>query len=102
MTPSRLLPSPGRRSAPRERFSTMEIPVKRFLKLGVITMGLVVVASSFIHPYGPVKTAQSSAPLMAGAGELPKSLEFWNGLARIATLSARNGHGTAIWRRYHG
>ena len=46
----------------------MEIPVKRFLKLGVITMGLVVVASSFIHPYGPVKTAQSSAPLMAGAG----------------------------------
>jgi hypothetical protein len=46
----------------------MEIPVKRFLKLGVITMGLAVVASSFIHPYGPVKTARSSAPLMAGAG----------------------------------
>jgi hypothetical protein len=45
-----------------------EIPVKRFLKLGVITAGLAVVASSFIHPYGPVKTARSSAPLMAGAG----------------------------------
>jgi hypothetical protein len=41
--------------------------MKRFLKSGVITMGLAVVASSFIHPYGPVKAARSTAPLIAGA-----------------------------------
>jgi hypothetical protein len=41
--------------------------VKRLLKLGVITMGLAVVASSFVHPYGPVKTTRSSGPLIAGA-----------------------------------
>jgi hypothetical protein len=42
--------------------------VKRFLRFGVVPMGLAVVASSFIHPDGPVKTTRSSAPLIAGAG----------------------------------
>jgi hypothetical protein len=41
--------------------------VKRFLKIGVIAIGLAVVASSFIHPHGPVKTTRSNAPLIAGA-----------------------------------
>jgi hypothetical protein len=42
--------------------------VKRFLRFSAVPMGLAVVASSFIHPFGPVKTTRSSDPLMAGAG----------------------------------
>src|ERR1700759_1058326 len=41
--------------------------MKRFLKSGVITMGLAVVASSFIHPYGPVKAAPLKGPPITSA-----------------------------------
>jgi Haem-binding domain len=46
--------------------------VKRFLRLCVIPIGLAVGASSFIHPYGPVKTTRSNASLIAGAAATPE------------------------------
>src|SRR5689334_4306754 len=45
----------------------MEIPVRFFLKLCSVAIGLLALASVFVHPYGSVKSQRSDAPLLTGA-----------------------------------
>jgi hypothetical protein len=59
--------------------------VKRFLRFSAIAMCLAVVASSFIHPHGPVKMARSSAPLLEGSGATSE-------VTRVFEQSCQNCH----------
>jgi hypothetical protein len=45
--------------------------VKTVLRSSVIAMGLLGVAASFVHPFGPVKGQRSTGPLLAGAETNP-------------------------------
>jgi hypothetical protein len=63
----------------------MEIPVRFFLKLCSVAIGLLALASVFVHPYGSVKSQRSDAPLLTGA---EAKLE----ITRIFERSCQNCH----------
>src|ERR1700688_5069874 len=59
--------------------------MKLFFRLGLIAIGLLALASCVIHPYGPVRSARSSAPLLARAEASPV-------VTRIFERSCQNCH----------
>jgi hypothetical protein len=64
----------------------MEIFVNTILfKAGVAAIGLLGIASAFIHPFGRVKAQRSNGPLFAGAETTPE-------LTRVFERSCQNCH----------
>jgi len=59
--------------------------MRLILKLTVVAMTLLTIASGIIHPYGPVKTTRSGAPLLTGTA-------IDSDVARILERSCGNCH----------
>ncbi len=59
--------------------------MRLILKLAVVAMALLTIASALIHPYGPVKGPRSHAPLLTGA-------EANSDVTRILEWSCGNCH----------
>jgi hypothetical protein len=71
--------------------------MKSFHKMGLAAAPLLVLGSSFVHPYGQIRQERSSGALLVEAEAPPKSLASSSALVRIATRNERNGRGTATW-----
>jgi hypothetical protein len=62
-----------------------EVSVKVALRLTLAAIGLLAVASTFVHPVGPIKGQRTTGPLMAGAATNPA-------ITRVLERSCQNCH----------